>query len=69
MLSTNIYSAYYRFSHRTLTVEVVAYRDIQPGEEITISCKWTNRGLKTSEASKTLTHLSFHRRPAYPVPH
>ena len=31
-------SAYYRFSHRTLSVEVVAYRDIQPGEEITISC-------------------------------
>ncbi|CAK7226248.1 hypothetical protein SBRCBS47491_006167 [Sporothrix bragantina] len=30
-------NAYYRFSHRTLTIEVVAYRDIQPGEEITIS--------------------------------
>ncbi|ERT00888.1 hypothetical protein HMPREF1624_02122 [Sporothrix schenckii ATCC 58251] len=30
-------NAYYRFSHRTLSIEVVAYRDIQPGEEITIS--------------------------------
>lgn len=37
-----IKSAYYRFSHRTLSVEVVAYRDIQPGEEITISCKLTS---------------------------
>ncbi len=35
----NLDSAYYRFSPRTLTMEVVAYRDIQPGEEITISCK------------------------------
>ncbi|OAA59566.1 SET domain protein [Niveomyces insectorum RCEF 264] len=30
-------NAYHRFSPRTLSVEVVAYRDIQPGEEITIS--------------------------------
>jgi hypothetical protein len=36
-----IASAYYRFSHRTLTMEVVAYRDIQPGEEVTINCNAT----------------------------
>ncbi|EPE10703.1 mannose-6-phosphate isomerase-like protein [Ophiostoma piceae UAMH 11346] len=30
-------NAYYRFSPRTLAIEVVAYRNIQPNEEITIS--------------------------------
>lgn len=28
-----------RFSQRTLALEVVAYRDIAPGEELTHSCK------------------------------
>jgi hypothetical protein len=35
----NLHSAYYRFSERRLTLEILAYRTIQPGEEITISCK------------------------------
>lgn len=34
-----INSAYYRFSERRLTMEVVAHRVIDPGEEVFISCK------------------------------
>ncbi|KAM0273575.1 hypothetical protein ACHAQH_008238 [Verticillium albo-atrum] len=30
-------NAFFRFSQRTLTMQVVAYRDIRPGEEITIN--------------------------------
>lgn len=32
------YSALYRFSPKTLALEVFPYRTIQPGEEITVSC-------------------------------
>lgn len=32
-------SAFFRFSQRTLKMEVIAYRDIQRGEEISINCK------------------------------
>lgn len=32
-------SAYYKFSESRLTMEVVAFRAIQPGEEILMSCK------------------------------
>jgi len=33
-----------RYSSQTLALEIVAYRDIQPGEEVTLSCEcflWT----------------------------
>ncbi|KAF6813882.1 A/G-specific adenine glycosylase [Colletotrichum plurivorum] len=33
-------SAFFRFSQRTFTMEVIAYRDIQEGEEISINCKF-----------------------------
>jgi hypothetical protein len=36
---TTLNSAYYRFSERRLTMEVVAFRAIRPGEEILMSCK------------------------------
>lgn len=36
---TGVISAYYRFSQRRLTMEVVAYRTIEMGEEIVMSCK------------------------------
>lgn len=35
-----IYSMFSRFSSTTLGMEVVAYRDIEPGEELTFSCKY-----------------------------
>jgi len=34
-------SAFGRFSQTTLELEVVAYRDIQAGEELTLSCECT----------------------------
>lgn len=40
-LSTKLtaFSAFYRVSPRRLLMEVVAFRDIEPGEEIYINCK------------------------------
>jgi len=35
----NSASAFYRWVRSTLTMEVVAYQDIQPEEEITINCE------------------------------
>lgn len=32
-------SSFTRYSPSTLIMEVVSYRDIQPGEELSISCK------------------------------
>lgn len=32
-------SAFFRFSPRRLMLQVAAFRNIEPGEEITINCK------------------------------
>jgi hypothetical protein len=34
-----LFSAFWRYSKDNLAMEVVAIRDIQPGEEITHSCE------------------------------
>lgn len=54
--STSVYSsipliaksAYYRFSERRLTMEVVAFHGIEPGEEIVMSCKSLHRHLSAA---------------------
>jgi hypothetical protein len=38
-LTDGCISALYRFSPKTLALEVFSYRTILPGEEITVSCK------------------------------
>lgn len=48
---TDLCSAMTRFSPRTLAIEVFAYRDIQPGEELSISCK-SHLGIHTRSTSR-----------------
>lgn len=36
---TCFYSAFWRFNEHTLAMEMIAFRDINRGEEITFSCK------------------------------
>ncbi|SPO00215.1 uncharacterized protein DNG_03062 [Cephalotrichum gorgonifer] len=45
-------NAYFRFSPSTLTMEVLAYRDIQPGEEININYAYV--GMPSKERQKFL---------------
>lgn len=49
-------SAVYRFSPRTLALEVISYRTIQPGEEITISCKSHSTPITFLQRTPVLTH-------------
>jgi SET domain-containing protein len=37
---TLYFSTYYRFDDYTLTLNLFALREIQPGEELTYSCKY-----------------------------
>jgi len=50
-LETDIFSPHstiIRYSTQTLALEIVAYRDIEPGEEITLSCMYHLLYVKTN---------------------